>query len=118
MLSLLLDLKSAAFNTVDRKCFPNQLEHEFGVTGSTRMWLESYFRDRYQSVYINTSSSARVPIMTGFLQGSAIGPFGFKPYTKCLTAIARKHGLSIYLYPDGTQLCIAFDPEDSEPAVV
>ena len=80
------------------------------------MLLESYFRDRDQSVYINTSSSARVSLMTGFTQGF-IRPFGFKSYMKPLTAIARKHGVSIHLYADDTQLYVACDPEDTESAV-
>ena len=52
MLSFLLDF-STALDTVDHKRFLDQLESEFGVTGSARMWLESYFRKRYQFVYTN-----------------------------------------------------------------
>ena len=116
VLLTLLDL-SAAFDTVDHGKFLDRLESSFGVTGRARQWLESYFRERYQAVHINSSSSVRLPLTTGFPQGSVIGPFGFKPYTKPLSAIAAKHNVSIHLYADDTQLYVSCDPEDIESAV-
>jgi hypothetical protein len=116
VLLTLLDL-SAAFDTVDHRRFLDRLESDFGVTGMARRWLKSYFMERYQAVHINSSSSVRVPLTTGFPQGSVIGPFGFKPYTKPLSAIAAKHGVSIHLYADDTQLYVSCDPEDIESAV-
>ena len=47
-----------------------------------------------------------------------IGPFGFKPYTKPLSAIAQKHGVSIHLYADDTQLYVSCDPKDVDSARV
>jgi hypothetical protein len=88
VLLTLLDL-SAAFDAVDHDHFLDRLENDCGITGCARKWLESYFRDRYQSVYIDSMYSISVPLTTGFPQGSVIGPFGFKPYTKPLTAIAQ-----------------------------
>jgi hypothetical protein len=115
VLLTLLDL-SAAFDTVSHGRFLDRLEQDFGVAGMARRWLESYFRERYQAVHINSASSVHVPLTTGFPQGSVIGPFGFKPYTKPITAIAAKHGVSIHLYADDTQLYVSCDPDNIESA--
>ena len=53
----------------------------------------------------------------GFPQGSALGRFGFKLYTKPITAIARKHNVQIHLYSDNTQLYLPFQPDQSEEAM-
>ena len=68
-------------------------------------------------MYIDATSSVTVPLQIGFPQGSVIGPFGFKPYTKPLSAIARKHGVSIHLYADDTQLYVSCDPDDIDTAL-
>ena len=113
----MLDL-SSAFDTIDHKQFLDRLEDEFGITGQARVWMESYFRDRVQSVYIDSTSSVTLPLDVGFPQGSVIGPFGFKQYTKPLSAIAKKHGVSIHLYADDTQLYVSCEPENAQAALL
>ena len=61
---LVLDL-SAAFDEVDHNCFLVWHKSDLGFSESTKMWLESYIRDRYQSMYIKPPS-ARLPLMTYF----------------------------------------------------
>ena len=112
----LLDL-SAAFDTIDHSVFLTRIDHENGISESALKWLKSYFTDRSQEVHIQGQSSSKVALETGFPQGSVVGPFGFKPYTKPLTQIAKKYGVSIHLYADDTQLYIAFDPLDHENAL-
>ena len=113
----MLDL-SAAFDTINHNQFLDRLEAEFGVKGHARRWLESYFRDRTQAVYIDSTSSVTVPLDVGFPQGSVIGPFGFKPFTKPLSAIAKKHGVGIHLYADDTQLYVSCDPDNVNSSLV
>ena len=71
--------------------------------------------ERYQAINMNSSSFC-LPLTTGFPQKSVIGPFGFKPYTKPISASAAKH-VSIHLYVDDTHLYVSCDPEDIESAV-
>ena len=113
---VLLDL-SAAFDTIDHQVFVSRLQEDYGVTGGVTDWMESYLKNRHQVVAINDTFSEKVPLKYGFPQGSKIGPFGFKLYTKPLTQIVKKYGISIHLYADDTQLYIDFDPENSVDAM-
>jgi hypothetical protein len=116
VLLVLLDL-SAAFDTIDHNVFLARLTNEYGITGDVRDWMGSYLRSRQQVISINSSVSDKIVLDFGFPQGSCIGPFGFKLYTKPLTEIAAKHNVHIHLYADDTQLYVPFNPDDSEEAL-
>ena len=113
---VLLDL-SAAFDTIDHQVFLTQMQTQYAMSGGVHDWMQTYLQGRRQRVHINGAPSAQVDLEYGFPQGSCIGPFGFKLYTKPLTEIAHCHGISIHLYADDTQLYTAFHPEDSESAL-
>ena len=116
MYLVLLDL-SAAFDTIDHTVFLSRLEKENGVTADALGWMSSYLSGRQQCVSINSTLSDNIDLHLGLPQGSRIGPFGFKLYTKPLTSIAKKHGINIHLYADDTQLYTSFKPEGSEAAL-
>ena len=113
---VLLDL-SAAFDTIDHDMFLQRLVTEYALTGEVVTWMRSYLVNREQNISINNTLSDKITLDFGFPQGSCIGPFGFKLYTKPLTSIAKEHNVNIHLYTDDTQLYVPFDPFNSGECV-
>ena len=113
VLLVLLDL-SAAFDTIDHEIMLSRLEELFGVSGTALSWLKSYFSGRSQKIVLNESSSTAVPLPTGVPQGSVAGPGTFTAYTQPIGSIARKHGVSLHLYADDTQLYVGCHLKDQD----
>ena len=113
---VLLD-QSAAFDTVNQDLMLNRLQYMFGVTDNALAWLTTYFKHRHQSVCINGVSSKPKELITGFPQGSVLGPFMYPVYTSPLFQIAEKYGLSIHMYADDTQVYLSFSIDDKDVAL-
>ncbi|KAL5249258.1 hypothetical protein ACHWQZ_G018198 [Mnemiopsis leidyi] len=106
---LLLDL-SAAFDTVNHEILLAKLKKVYGLRSNVLNWFKSYLSDRAFTVTINGERSSKCYLRIGVPQGSILGPILFILYTKELSSIAKKHGFSIHLYADDTQLYIEFNP--------
>ena len=112
VLLLLLDLM-AALDTINSEIMLSRLENLFGVTGEAKEWLQSYFKDRFQTVVVENTSSAPKKLSTGVPQGSVAGPSVFTAYTRPLGTIAHAHGINLHLYADDTQLYIGCDIDET-----
>lgn len=113
---VLLDL-SSAFDTIDHSILLTTLEEQFGICGQALAWFRSYLANRFQTVRVNGSASSKQKLSCGVPQGSVLGPQLFTMYSSPIAQIARKHGLSVQLYADDTQLYLAFKPLGSIPAI-
>jgi len=109
---VLLDL-SAAFDTIDHQILLSRLEKGAGVCGTALKWFSSYLSGRHQSVYINGVKSTPKGLDFGVPQGSLLGPNQFTMYSGPIADIARRHGLSVHMYADDTQLYFSFDLDES-----
>ena len=101
---------SAAFDTVDHDILLGRLQTSFGICGAAMSWFSSFFRDRTQTVVINSQRSKTSLATSGFPQGSVLGPILFLLYSANIGLIAEKKRLNFHSYADDSELflhCIA-----------
>ena len=105
---LMLDL-SAAFDTIDHDILLSRLCNVCGITGNALDWFRSYLTGRIQCVVIEDSVSVDQELDFGVPQGSVLGPRIYCMYTKPVSGIIQRHGLSHHSYADDTQLYMTMD---------
>ena len=105
---LMLDL-SAAFDTIDHDILLSRLCNVYGITGDALDWFRSYLTGRIQRVVIEYTVSGDQELVFGVPQGSVLGPKIYCMYTKPVSDIIQRHGLSHHSYADDTQLYMTMD---------
>ena len=113
---IMLD-QSAAFDTVNQDILMQRFKCNYGISGAAYDWLNSYFRHRTQAVTVSGESSEPRELVTGFPQGSVLGPFSYPAYTAPLFAIARQYEVNMHMYADDTQMYVSFEPCNAADAV-
>ena len=100
----MLDL-SAAFDTIDHDILVSRLYNVYGITGNAHDLFKSYLTGRIQRVVIEDAVSVAHELDFGVPQGSVLGPRISCMYTKPVSDIIQRHGLS-HLPMQITRSCI------------
>uniref|UniRef100_A0A8C5BQ33 Reverse transcriptase domain-containing protein n=1 Tax=Gadus morhua TaxID=8049 RepID=A0A8C5BQ33_GADMO len=77
-------------------------------------WIVSYLTKQTYRVKIKNASSIIFNLIFGVPQGSLLGPLLFILYVMELERLAKKHGISIQIYADDTQLYVSVDMQSSQ----
>lgn len=101
VLLTLLD-HTKAFDLVNHHVLLDKLKFIFQFANTSARLIESYLRDRTQSVVYNNTSSEFLPISSGVPQGSVLGPLLFSLYINDLPSVIRNS--RIHMYADDVQL--------------
>jgi hypothetical protein len=108
---VLLDF-SKAFDSVDHELMCAKLVTQYGFTTCAVGLIRSYLSNRTQYVFANGQSSSFLPLTTGVVQGSVLGPILFSLFINDITS--QITSCSYHLYADDVQLYISCNPNDIE----
>jgi len=98
-----LDL-SAAFDTVCHQTSVQQLQTEFGVSGTELSFIQSYLTDRKQFVKLGQHKSTEIMLEVGVPQGSVLGHLLFAVYCSPVAGVITSHSVRHHQYADDIQL--------------
>ena len=70
-------LITSASSVISHSLFLHNFRHSFNITGLTYSWVESYLSHRSQRVILDGKHSNWVPVHSGVLEGSTLGPIIF-----------------------------------------
>lgn len=96
--AVFLDLKKA-FDTVNHSVLLTKLS-KFNFSHNAVSWIESYLRDRTQSVSVNNCRSDSLTLTSGVPQGSMLGPLLFSLYINDLPTVCSE--AECLMYADDT----------------
>ncbi|MGL5754374.1 MAG: reverse transcriptase domain-containing protein, partial [Paraclostridium sp.] len=94
-----------AFDQVPHNRLALKLEN-LGISDPLLKWLKSFLSNRLQSVEINSCISSSLPITSGVIQGSVLGPLLFLIYINDFSSIL--HTGIPFLFADDCKLVFSF----------
>ena len=108
--SLLVSLDlSAAFDCVLHSNLLSRLSLEFGFSGPSFDWIQSYLSHRDQFVKLGNDKSQPYAMTSGVPQGSVLGPLLFSAYVSPVSRLIHSFGLLHHIYADDITLLLKFD---------
>ena len=110
---LIFDL-SVALDPIDHDILLSRACNVYGITGDAHDWFTSYLTGRIQCVVIEYSVSVDQELDFGVPHGSVLDPSIYCIYTKPVSDIIKRHGLSHHYYADDTQLYMTMDHSNND----
>ena len=98
---------SKAFDKVGHGQALHKLDH-YGFRGSTQKWIRGFLFRRTQEVVVEEQHSDRVPVTSGVLQGSVIGPYMFLHY---INVLPYNIGSTVGLFADDTVMYLTISSQ-------
>ena len=93
---------SKAFDRVPRRRLLENLNHYYGISGQTQGWIHSFLSGRTQQVIEDGATSEKVPVISGVLKSTVLGPLLFLLFINdlpdCVTSRTRLFVTSIALH--------------------
>ena len=86
----------------------------YGITGNVLDWFRYYLTGRIQRVVIEDSASVDQELDFRVPQGSVLGLRIYCMYTKPVSDIIQRHGLSHHSYSDDTQLYMTMEHSNND----
>ena len=109
---------SAAFDTVDHQSLLNRFYHHFGLRDTALKWMESYLKDRIQSVIIDGIQSDPVKLEHGFPQGATLAGILYDMFSAPVENVVEMHpAVDHHAYADDNNCYIAFSIADQTDAI-
>ena len=94
---------SKAFDVVSHNKLTLRL-HSYGVCGAVLLWIKNFLSNRTQQTRVDATLSDVVSLISGFVQGSGIGPVLFLTYINELASILESFGVHVKLFADDVKL--------------
>ena len=75
-----------------------------GISGNILSWIKSFLANRSHQTRVGTSLSDILQLITGVIQGSALGPLLFLIFINHLVLFLEKYRATLKLFADDTKL--------------
>ena len=105
---------SKAFDSINYSILQDKLQ-DIGASTSALRWFTSYLSERNQVVHINSTLLDVLPLTSGILQGSILGPLLFTIYVNELPTVPKNCSSDCSV--DDTELYMLFGVHDCKNAV-
>ena len=92
-----------AFDSVPHDKLVHRLK-TYGINGQLLLWIKNFLSDRNHCTRVGNVESTILPLLSGVIQGSGIGPLMFVMYINELADILREAGVTVRFFADDLKM--------------